>query len=94
MWMRMQVRFHADDNEPLAHDLARYDKGQRRVARLLTLATYGLVYLQRLEAGIPVQGNASNGPALKPAPPAPDTRLEDGYQYKMSAGDLADVFGD
>ena len=39
MWIRMQVRFHANDNEPLAIDLTRYEKGQRRVARLMTLAT-------------------------------------------------------
>jgi hypothetical protein len=91
----MQVRFHANDNEPLALDLTRYDKGQRRVARLMTLATYGLIYLQQVT-------RAGNGMSpLGPHHPSPSSHgvgksgdpTDARYEYKLSADDVADVFG-
>ena len=91
----MQVRFHVSDNEPLASDLASYDKGQRRIARLMTLATYGLMYLRQVAR----DGNAImlpdqekflciNDTDTEPLPPPGN------YEYKMTADDLGDVFGD
>ena len=95
MWIRMQVRFHASDNESLARDLTRYDKGQRRIARLMTLATYGLIYLRQVAR----DGNAimlpdqekflcTNDTDTKPLPPPGS------YEYNMTTDDLGDVFGD
>ena len=95
MWIRMQVRFHANDNEPLAIDLTRYEKGQRRVARLMTLATYGLIYLRQVARGghgvwalDQLQFSTSSGGSNKPSNPADAI-----YEYKMTAADVADVFG-
>ena len=95
MWIRMQVRFHASDNEPLAQDLVRYDKGQRRIARLMTLATYGLIYLRQVArdenaSAISYQDALvrADDDGIKPTP-RPDV-----YDYKMTADDLGDVFGD
>ena len=90
----MQVRFHTNDNEPLAFDLTRYDKGQRRVARLMTLATYGLIYLQQLTRG--GNGTSPIGPH-QPSPSSlgvgkPGDPTDARYEYKMSADDVADVF--
>ena len=96
MWIRMQVRFHTNDNEPLANDLTRYEKGQRRVARLMTLATYGLMYLQNM-------AREPNGVLLALPSGAVSPRADDSvrqrqrepvYEYKMTAADVADVFGD
>jgi len=85
MLMRMQVRFDTNDNEPLALDLSRYKKGQRRVARLLTLATYGLFYLHgRTESESP----SSSAPSS-----ANDATAGRHYEYKMTPDDLVDVFG-
>ncbi len=94
MWIRMQVRFHVSDNEPLARDLTRYDKGQRRIARLMTLATYGLVYLRQAAR----DGNANVASGQEKVVRADDdgtnpTPPSGSYDYKLTADDLGDVFG-
>lgn len=89
MWLRMQVRFHADDNEPLARDLARFPQGQRRVGRLLTLASYGLVYLAQAGRNPP---SARPRLAAVPTPGAPAAGGQ--YACKLTPGEIAEVFGD
>jgi hypothetical protein len=92
----MQVRFHTNDNEPLANDLTRYEKGQRRVARLMTLATYGLMYLQQVARdpnSIPL-AVASGAVSPRAEGSTRQKQTDPAYEYKMTVADVADVFGD